>query len=47
MKYLGLKDDKWLRSDVVLPLNHAKDDVGSFDFFLRLSLLMFQSIFLS
>lgn len=47
MKYLGLKDEKWLRSDVVLPLNHAKDGVGSCDYFLRLSFLMFQSIFLS
>lgn len=41
MKYLGLKDDKWLSSDAVLPLNYAKDGVGSCDFLLRLSFLMF------
>lgn len=34
MKYLGLNDDKCLSSDGLLSLNHAKDDVGSRDFFL-------------
>lgn len=47
MKYLGLKDDKWLSSDAVLFLNHAKDDVSSCDFFFNTAISYFQSSFLS
>lgn len=35
MKYLGLKDDKWLSSDALFSLDHRKDDVGSCHLFFK------------